>query len=304
MYCTEVIITTYNGASYISEQLYSIFNQTRKPDVVSIYDDKSSDNTTSIIMKFIIDNNLSNWRLFINKENMGWKRNFYEAMKKSSGDIIFFADQDDIWNKEKIEKMVNIFLRKQHVKVLVSDYDEFYEDGADAIRFKTRIGNNRISKIQFDIHFNEIRRPGCTMAFRREMINVLDSFYFDGIAHDQAVWISGLISNGLYYYKEKLIRYRRHAGNASPISGHTFKLRLEELKLNRELVHRLLNKKKDLNLNQEQTDILKEYYSFINRRITYISKKNIIRMLLMIKRIRNYPKFLSWVGDIYVLVKG
>ena len=49
----EVIICSFNGERYIAEQLESIFNQSRLPDLISIYDDGSTDRTLKIIDEVI-----------------------------------------------------------------------------------------------------------------------------------------------------------------------------------------------------------------------------------------------------------
>ena len=66
---TSVVMTTYNGEQFVYDQLYSLFKQTRKIEEVLIFDDGSTDNTVSIIETFINKNGLSNWKVFINKEN-------------------------------------------------------------------------------------------------------------------------------------------------------------------------------------------------------------------------------------------
>ena len=50
----SIVLSTYNGGAYITEQLDSILNQTRKADEVLIFDDCSTDNTPQIIKQFII----------------------------------------------------------------------------------------------------------------------------------------------------------------------------------------------------------------------------------------------------------
>ena len=42
----SIVLSTYNGGAYITEQLDSILNQTRKADEVLIFDDCSTDNRT------------------------------------------------------------------------------------------------------------------------------------------------------------------------------------------------------------------------------------------------------------------
>jgi glycosyltransferase involved in cell wall biosynthesis len=106
----SVIMSTYNGEKYIVEQLESILAQTFRPNEVLINDDRSTEGTVDIIENFIKSNHLENlWKISVNKESKGCARNFIEGAMCASGDIIFFSDQDDIWDKEKIELMMEGF---------------------------------------------------------------------------------------------------------------------------------------------------------------------------------------------------
>lgn len=67
----SVVMTTYNGKKYLLEQLESLRNQTLKIDEVIIMDDCSKDETPELIRKYIIDNNLSGWKLIENQTNQG-----------------------------------------------------------------------------------------------------------------------------------------------------------------------------------------------------------------------------------------
>lgn len=107
----SIVISSYNGSSHIIEQLDSIRNQTRTPDEVLICDDCSTDSTPEIVNKYIKIHSLNNWRIVINQENKGWKRNFIDGIEKSTGDLIFTCDQDDIWRTDKLEIMENIMLK-------------------------------------------------------------------------------------------------------------------------------------------------------------------------------------------------
>ena len=49
----SLVMTTYNGLKYISEQLESIKNQTVLPDEVLIYDDRSTDGTYEYVQEYI-----------------------------------------------------------------------------------------------------------------------------------------------------------------------------------------------------------------------------------------------------------
>ena len=126
MISISVVMTTYNGEKYIVEQLDSIRNQSRVPDEVIIYDDCSSDLTVSLIEKYIDDYELTNWTLHCNERNLGWRKNFVEAMEASTGDLIFLSDQDDIWNRDKIEDMAFYLEKDKKILLLASNCEVFY----------------------------------------------------------------------------------------------------------------------------------------------------------------------------------
>ena len=126
---TSIILSSYNGAEYIEEQLNSLLTQTRPADEVLFFDDCSSDNTPALIESFIQKNNLTTWTLYRNKENIGWRKNFIHGMSCCHGDIIFPCDQDDIWLPEKVQKMTDVMEQHEEINLLVSSYTAFYPNG-------------------------------------------------------------------------------------------------------------------------------------------------------------------------------
>ncbi len=119
---TSVAMCTYNGESYLDEQLQSILEQTEPIDEIVICDDGSIDKTLSIIEKFIKAG--TPIRLILNQKNLGYTRNFEKAICLCSGDIIFLADQDDIWMPEKVKKSAIISLLTR-TRVLFSRMDRW-----------------------------------------------------------------------------------------------------------------------------------------------------------------------------------
>ena len=111
----SVVMTTFNGEKYIKEQMDSIRTQSLEPDEVIICDDCSTDRTVNFIEDYIAHFQLKDWKLISNSVNKGWKRNFFDASKMSTGDVVFFSDQDDIWNRDKIEKLVTIMTQNEDV---------------------------------------------------------------------------------------------------------------------------------------------------------------------------------------------
>lgn len=98
---------TFNGAKHLTEQITSIINQSRPPDEIIIVDDNSSDHTVELIDNYL-DTTRNLLRLYVNERQLGFVKNFEKAISLCKGDIIFLADQDDIWEVDKINYMVSL----------------------------------------------------------------------------------------------------------------------------------------------------------------------------------------------------
>lgn len=203
----SVCMATYNGEKYIKEQIESILCQLGDDDELIISDDGSTDDTIKIV------NSLSDYRINLIKNNneRGYTKNFENALSASTGDVIFLADQDDVWVENKLEICLDALKDKHFV---VSDNiitDEFLVTlkSSHFLEFNTKKGFLR--------NFLLPRYVGACMAFRKEVLNKSLPFPPNSklCAHDY--WIS-LIAE-LYFDVEKinqpLILYRRHCSNTS-----------------------------------------------------------------------------------------
>ena len=86
---SSVAICTCDGESFIAEQLESIASQSVPVDEIVICDDNSSDNTLSVINDFRRKHRSLSITVFHNRERLGVIRNFEQALRMCSGDIIF-----------------------------------------------------------------------------------------------------------------------------------------------------------------------------------------------------------------------
>jgi len=123
----SLVMTTYNGLKYISEQLDSIRTQTLLPDEVLIYDDRSTDGTYEYVQEYIDRYNLHTWKVYRNKENKGYSLNFSDAIDSAKGELIFLCDQDDIWHLDKIKVMSEIMNSHPEIQLLASNVHPFYD---------------------------------------------------------------------------------------------------------------------------------------------------------------------------------
>src|SRR5258706_6357127 len=100
----SVVMCTYNGSRFVAEQIESICNQTYSQLQIIIVDDASADNTYEIVKQWANkDKRIQSYR---NERNLGFNLNFNNACKLATGEFIAIADQDDIWELTKVEKLL------------------------------------------------------------------------------------------------------------------------------------------------------------------------------------------------------
>ena len=291
----SIAMATYNGQQYITRQLDSIRNQTRAADEVIIFDDCSSDNTAVLIGAYIKKHKLANWHLHINKENVGYKKNFYKSIKETTGDIIFLSDQDDIWHVDKLEKMIKLFEAHSDMQVLNTSFSKIDEDGK-ALNIKRRFNRSNHNLITGRIDSGALKKyyldtilwrnisPGCTAAFTKRCKELFVDSYTGICSHDWEINIFGAILGGLYFSNQELTDYRMHKNNTVglpelPLSMR-FAKRDTELLLSNAIqdiqkTRAFLDAKwqDDLSCNEKQVFI--KYKKFIEKRLFYIKRKSI-----------------------------
>lgn len=85
----SICMCTYNGETFLSEQLDSIIAQTIRPNEIIIYDDASTDNTVEIIKKYQRIHSDINWLLRVNQKNLGWRVNFKNCISEATVLLVF-----------------------------------------------------------------------------------------------------------------------------------------------------------------------------------------------------------------------
>lgn len=205
----SVCMATYNGEKYIRTQIDSILTQLRNSDELIISDDTSSDNTIGII-KSIQDRRI---KLLPNQTYRSPIFNFENALKHASGDVIFLADQDDIWHMGKV-KIVTEALSK--FDLVVSDCTVIDEKGKTLYESFYDINRSGHGFLKNLIHNSYL---GCCMAFRKEVLEYSLPFPQKLPMHDWWLGLVGQLYFKTHFLQEKLVLYRRHGQNASPTSG-------------------------------------------------------------------------------------
>lgn len=213
----EVVVCTYNGARFIEQQLSSILDQTHPAGRISVYDDGSTDGTVEL-MEMIAAR--SGGRLVVSRNgvNLGYARNFAQGLERATADIVFFSDQDDIWERNKIERLLSCF-NDPHCALAFSDGRHIDAKGA-FIAGLTVLRQRGLQSAQLQ-DFECLAWPlllrdnfinGAAMAMRRTA--ALQALPVpEGFPHDYwlALWLAG--HGSVAVVDETLFRYRLHQDN-------------------------------------------------------------------------------------------
>lgn len=107
----SVIIPMYNSERYIGQTLESVLCQTYKYIEIIIIDDGSNDKSSLIIEKLVEEYGDEKIKYYY-QENSGVSVARNNGINKASGKYIAFLDSDDLWEKSKIEKQINLMEKK------------------------------------------------------------------------------------------------------------------------------------------------------------------------------------------------
>lgn len=171
----SIVMATYNGAQYLSEQLSSFSRQTILPNELIIVDDCSSDNTRNIILEYSASAPFDVKTIF-NKRNIGSTKSFEKALTMASCDVIFFSDQDDIWQNNKIDIFLKQFERYEDAGLIASNAFivdkniDIIGDLWSQIGLNTEIQSELTSRLAFRRLLRAGYITGMSSAIRKDLI--------------------------------------------------------------------------------------------------------------------------------------
>lgn len=211
----SVALCTYNGAKYLGEQLNSIIQQTVKPSQIVISDDGSKDNSL-LLAEDILSSSGINYLIVHNTVKHGVTSNFQNAFSYCISPIIFCSDQDDVWAKNKAEKMLETYEAHPEAMVVFSD-GELVDANLNLLGCNVwravGITNERINEGDwFHYLLKTCLITGAGMSFKRILLNDVNEIPVEWLHDGWLAW-AAVSHNGLVPCTEKLFYYRQHGNN-------------------------------------------------------------------------------------------
>lgn len=218
----EILLATYQGERYLRAQLDSLLAQTFDRFHLTASDDGSTDATYSILSEYAArypD------RMTVRRapKRFGNARyHFLYLMRACRADILLFADQDDVWNPDKVEKTVRAMRAAQETygddaPLLVFTDQTVTDESLNAIAPSLMRYQAQYFKA-FDYRAILMQNvvTGCAMAVSRALSDLAGACADGGaiVMHDW--WLAAVAARfgHIVYLDESTMRYRQHKGNS------------------------------------------------------------------------------------------
>lgn len=212
-----ILLSTYNGISYLRDQIDSILNQKDVDIHLVIRDDGSSDDTCEILKMYA--SKYSNISLLI-ENNVGCEKSFeslYKYVHKNcQADYYAFADQDDVWFPEKLSRSIAV-LEKESKPALFCCNQIITDESLTPLHIMIQERDFKHMEEVLSINYLK-NRHGCTMVWNHALMEVLGESthqpcYTPG--HDKWLMLLARCAGRVIVSSEALQYYRVHSSNTS-----------------------------------------------------------------------------------------
>lgn len=206
----SIIVTSYNYSNFIEQTINSILAQTYTNFELIIVDDCSSDNSVEIIKNFKDDR----IKFIQNEQNLGLAISIAKALKIATGEWIAFCESDDFWEKDCLEKRIQIVEKYPNLGVIFNDVEPF--STTNKIPETIQQNSENLKKINFPtnvfgkIAFYNIVQTFSAVMISRAEIAKLNLTPPDDRFLDWWLFIQLASDTDFYYIPEKLTHWRLH----------------------------------------------------------------------------------------------
>lgn len=236
----SIVVNCHNSEDFIEECIESIINQSYQNFEVIVWDNKSQDQTESIVRRFCdLDSRIKYFKgeIFV---PLGSARNL--ALSKCNGSWIAFLDSDDLWDSHFILDQITALSGKENGVFGYGFVTEFLQDSSSIKKIESKKQKVCSEKFVFDkllkgnfIYFS-------SFVISRQALNFVENFKVEyKQAEDYELLIR--LASKFKAVQTGYVYYRVHTKNLSKIQ--TSDLHIESL------------------------DILKNYLVFKEARISF-----------------------------------
>jgi len=221
-----VALATYNGATYIAEQVASILGQEPSPSELVIADDGSTDGTLDLALAEAERAGVQP-RILATGGRYGVTANFERAVLATSSELIALSDQDDRWHPGRIARLTGLFEADGTLLLVHTDARLIDADGEPLGR--TLFESLEVSPQEFEDEeqgraFHALLRrnlaTGATVVFRRSLLEAAAPFPREWV-HDEWLAVIAASIGRVDVVRHATIDYRQHGANEIGVAAPT-----------------------------------------------------------------------------------
>lgn len=276
----DILMATYNGEKYLQHQLDSILHQSNQDWRLIIRDDCSTDNTVELIKEYQLLRPEQIQLIQAEQPSGSAQNNFFQLLQYSTANYVMFADQDDVWLRQKVEATLDEMgqMEQQYGK----DIPLLVHTDLAVVDENLRVLNHSL----FDMHNMDYRRnklnnilvqnivTGCTVMVNRSLLNMITKTPEYAVMHDMWFALIAAAFGKIGFIDKTTMLYRQHGRNVKGARNmKTISYTLKKMRQMNEIHAGLVNQYRqaeeflklyDVSLSKEQKVILKDYASLKN----------------------------------------
>lgn len=218
----DILLSTYNGEKYLSEQLDSIVNQEYKHWSLLVRDDGSTDSTLAIVKTYVAKYPDKIQIIENQTGNFGSLKSYLMLMASSSAPYIAFCDQDDSWDINKLSQQVGVIAgaEKQYganIPILVHSDSKIVNEDLELLSESQwkyqKTHPDKMTSLNRLLVQNCV--TGCTTIINKELLKLGRSLKNPEkvIMHDWWLALIAAANGRIISMPVPLLRYRQHSDN-------------------------------------------------------------------------------------------
>ena len=213
----SILMAVYKPNSiWFREQLESLNNQTYSNLELVIYNDCPQDKLDESMIREIVKK--FPYRIINGEKNLGSNKAFEILTQFGEGKYFSYCDQDDVWHKDKIQKMADV-LEKTNSPMVCSDLAVIDGDDNKIANSITDVRKRHVFYDGEDVTSHLLVRnfvTGCAMMMKSDVAKKSIPFV-DSLVHDHWLAINASLYGKIEIIRESLIDYRQHSNNQTGV---------------------------------------------------------------------------------------
>lgn len=222
----SLFVLCYQQAEFVAESIHAALAQDYPNLQIIISDDASTDNTYTVIRDIVAKYD-GQHRIIVNRNehNLGIGLHFKKIMSELiDAELIIASAGDDISASNRVSRMVEMWLQNGKPAFIAHDLAEIDElgnsySGSRTLQYRYQQDPSYLSSAERLRQYIKNPYPlpfiGAAVGYTAELYKRYGDPRFPAPYEDHLMYFRAAISDGVYYFNESLIKYRRHRLNFS-----------------------------------------------------------------------------------------